>query len=262
MNTERTEACLVPPSRDGAPPAKVAIRDVAGEPRPPGGGTEVFDGADAREINEARLGHLESLALPLDGRSVLDVGCGVGHLAQFFVARGCAVTCVDARAENVRGLRARYPDLHGRALNVETTPLAPLGAFNIVFAYGLLYHLENPMAALRNMATVCTDLLLLETIICDSPRPVLGLEDETTSVNQGLHGLGCRPSPSYVTLALNRVGFAHVYAPRRPPEYPDYHFEWLGNLDWQRHGANLRCVFVAARRPVVTDELIELTGAA
>lgn len=59
---------------------------------------------------------------------------------------------------------------------------------------GLLYHLENPIAALRNMAAVCDEFLLIETIICDHSLPVLLLDDETKTYSQGLRGLGCRPT--------------------------------------------------------------------
>jgi 2-polyprenyl-3-methyl-5-hydroxy-6-metoxy-1,4-benzoquinol methylase len=62
-------------------PVSVSRRQVDVEPRPEGGGVAVFDEDAAAEINRARLDHLESLGLPLAGRSVLDVGGGVGHLA-------------------------------------------------------------------------------------------------------------------------------------------------------------------------------------
>jgi hypothetical protein len=71
------------------------------------------------------------------------------------------------------------------------------------------------------MAAVCDDLLRIETMVCDSRSAVLRLEDETKSVNQALRGLAHRPSPSYLAIALNRVGFDHVYAASDPPDHPD-----------------------------------------
>lgn len=231
-------------------------RDLATEACPDDGDVQVFDTPEALAINAARLDHLASLGLPLDRRRVLDAGCGIGHLAQFFVARGCDVVCVDGRAENIRALYRRYPRLVAHVANVEAAPLTELGAHEVVFAYGLLYHLENPLLALRNLAAVCDDLLLLETIVCDAIAPVVRLEDETLSVNQGLRGLGCRPSPSYVALALNRIGFPYVYAPVEPPAHPDYRFERRNDLSWQRDGANLRGIFVAARRRLANPRLV------
>jgi len=224
----------------------------------PAGGVETFDTDAAEAINRARMGHLESLGLAIDGKAVLDVGSGVGHLAQFFVGRGCRVVSVDARAGNIDSLRARYPGLEARVLDVENEPLGMLGRFDIVFCYGLLYHLENPLAALRNIASVCDGLLLLETIVCDHAEPVLALVDESVVSNQALSGLGGRPSPAFVTMALNRVGFPHVYAPREPPDHPEFRFAWRNDLASVRDGQNLRCVFVASRTELAPGSLVPL----
>ena len=214
-----------------------------------GGGASVFDSDDAVKINRARMAHIDSLQLPLGGKSVLDVGCGIGHLARFFVERGCRITCVDGRAENIAVLRSRYPDMRAQVANVEIDSLAALGRFDIVFCYGLLYHLENPIAALRNIAQVCGQFLLLETIVADHSEPVLRLSDEPSeTVNQALGGLGGRPSPAYVTMALTRAGFRYVYAPKQPPDHPDFQFQWKNDLEFSRHGHLLRCTFVASHQ--------------
>src|SRR5580692_2886529 len=154
---------------DGAVQRSTPVLDV---------GVSVFDAPEAIAINEARLAHLESLGLPLAGRSVIDVGCGVGHLARFFVERGCRTTCVDGRAENIESLRDRLPGVEARVADIETDSLSQFGEFEIVFCYGLLYHTADPMAALRNMADACKNLLILETIVTDHELPLLRLEDE------------------------------------------------------------------------------------
>ena len=92
------------------------ISGVPETPPPGGGGISVFDSQDAIAINRARLAHLDSLDLPLSRKSVLDVGCGVGHLSRFFVERGCRVTCVDGRRENIDALQLRYPGRCERSL--------------------------------------------------------------------------------------------------------------------------------------------------
>ena len=180
--------------------------------------------------------------------SVLDVGCGLGYLARFFVDRGCQVTCVDGRPENVAALRTRYPDVQAHVANVETDPLIVFGKFDVVFCYGLLYHLENPVAGLRNMAQVCRELLLLETVVTDHKEPILRLLDEPAETqNQALDGIGCRPTPAFVALALSRAGFRYVYTPKSPPDHPDFQFEWRNNLEFARNGHLLRSIFVASR---------------
>jgi SAM-dependent methyltransferase len=240
---------------------RVARRDVQGESRPEGGGVEGFDTDDAKRINEARLEHLAGLGLPLESRRVLDVGSGPGHLAQFFVERGCDVISTDARAENIDRMRMLYPTHHGEVADVEDFDFSRFGSFDIVFCYGLLYHLENPVRALRNIAAVCDDLLLLETMITDSPAPILRLEDEYLSANQALRGIAHRPSPAWVGMALNRIGFDHVLIAREPPHHPDYRFEAEDDAATARDGHLLRAIFVASRSRLDNDRLVSLVEA-
>jgi 2-polyprenyl-3-methyl-5-hydroxy-6-metoxy-1,4-benzoquinol methylase len=228
---------------------RIKRRKIAAEPRPAGGGVESFDTDAALELNSARLAHLASLDLPIEGRTVLEVGAGVGRLTDFFLKRGCSIVVTEARAENVAELRHRLPTVDARVADVEED-LQHLGRFGVVFCYGLLYHLESPLRALRNMAAVCDDLLLIETMVCDARAPLLRIDDEAKSVNQALRGLAHHPSPPYLAIALNRAGFDYVYAATNPPDHPDYRFSWLDNMDTFRNGALLRGVFVASRSPL------------
>lgn len=222
------------------------------------GGLEVFDTPEAVAINQARMANLEAMGLPLAGKRVLDVGCGVGHLAARLVELGATVVCMDGRQSNIASLRTRYPYLEAHVGNVETEPLSRFGRFHLVFSYGLLYHLENPVHSLRNMESICDEMLLLETIICDHQLPIVRMDDESTDVNQALGGIAGRPTPHYVVLALNRIGFPHVYAPSTPPEHEDFRFAWLNNMDCARDGHNLRCIFVASRMELKNPALVSL----
>ena len=242
--------------KDASP--RIGSRRISEEARPEGGGLEGFETPEAHAINRARLEHLDSLGLPLAGKRVLDVGGGPGHLAQYFVQRGCAVLSTDARVENVERLRELYPSLDAQVLDVEIDPIEPLGQFDVVFCYGLLYHLEDPVRALRKLSDAAGELLLLETMVCDSPLAVLRLEDEYLSLNQALRGIAQRPSPAWVATVLDRIGLHHVYAAAEPPEHPDYHFALQGNLDTARDGHLLRSIFVASRTPLENDRLIPL----
>jgi SAM-dependent methyltransferase len=238
----------------------IASRNVAAEERPTGGGLEGFETPEAHAINKARLEHLDSLALPLDRKTVLDVGAGPGHLAQYFVRRGCTVLSTDARAENVEQCRSLYPGHDARVLDVERDDIAALGRFDVVFCYGLLYHLEDPLLVLRKLVDVCDQLLLLETMVCDSDAPVLRLEDEYLSLNQALRGLAHRPSPAWIATTLDRIGMHHVYLTSGPPAHPDYRFEWRNSLETARDGHLLRGVFVASRGPLENDRLLPLVN--
>jgi SAM-dependent methyltransferase len=237
---------------------KLSARDFIGEERPRDGDIRVFDDEAAQAINRARIEWIEAADLPVGGKRVLDAGCGVGHFASFYLSKGCTVVGVDGRQENIDALRARFPQVDARVGDVQHMSLRILGPFDVVHCFGLLYHLDSPVAALRNLHAVCRELLILETMVCDSSRPLAVLADETKTVNQALEGLGTRPSPSFVSLALNRVGFRYVYGTTQPPRHPDFLFSWQDNLDTSREGHTLRCVFVASHAPLDRPLLVSL----
>jgi SAM-dependent methyltransferase len=237
---------------------ELSARNFADEPRPDSGDTVVFDDQAAQAINHARLEWLAAAELPVVEKRVLDVGCGVGHFAPFYLERRCSVVGVDGREENVEVLRRRHPEVTGYVADVQAPFAADLGLFDVVHCFGLLYHLESPVAALRNMFAVCREFIILETMVCDSSRAIAVLADETKTANQALAGLGCRPSPKFVVLALNRIGFSHVYGTIAPPAHPDFLFTWQDNLETSRDDHNLRCVFVGSRHPLECRTLVPL----
>lgn len=224
-------------------------------------GTQVFSTSGPYgAINSARVQHLQSLNIPLEGKRVADVGAGIGDLGQFFVEKGCSVVCFDGREENIQALKAKYPGQEAYVLDVERDSLRAWGSFDIVFAYGLLYHLENPIAALRNMGEACTGFALIETMICDHSLPILRVVKESRAFDQALKGLGSRPSPSYIALALQEAGFESVYAAKHPPRHLDYRFELKGDLALDRGGMELRAVFVGSKIEINEEALLRLSA--
>lgn len=221
---------------------------------------KVFHNKSAIEINIQRVRHIEKLKIDWSGQSVLDMGCGTGYFAKHFEKNNAKVTFADARSQNLEEAKLRAPIGKAIQFNIEKDPIEKLGFFDIVFSYGLLYHLENPMSAIRKLSLVCKSILLIETIICDHTLPVNQLVLESPHVNQALHGIGSRPSPAYIILSLRNAGWRWIYTAKNPPDHPDFHFEWKNNLEYSRHGKNLRCFFLASRSPLNNPELELLMG--
>jgi FkbM family methyltransferase len=238
-------------------PVSVKHRELVVDPTQPQSDHHVFDDGLAVTINKARLDFLASLKIPYEGKRVLDAGCGVGHHTSFYISRGCKVVGIDGRPENIAMMKQLYPEVEGLSGDLQVMDLKALGSFDIVHCLGLLYHLDSPVTVLRKLAEICSGYLVLETMVCDSKEPVMVLADEQLSANQALAGLACRPSPSFVAMTLDRLGFSHVYGTTAPPDHPDFKFEWHDNRDISRDGYNLRCMFVASRRPI-GGRLVEL----
>lgn len=226
-------------------------------------GTEVplFDQPFYRAITDARLSHLASLDLPVEGRSVVDVGCGIGRLSEFFVDRNCDVLCLDGRPENIELLRREYPQRRAAVADVETDALLEHGEFDVLFCYGLLYHLAEPFAFIRRAASICRELMIVETCICDAEEHVAFLVRDPSDPTMALEEIGSRASPSYIATALRANGFEHVYSPRDLPDHPDFTYRRLRDLSYFRDGHALRDIFVASRRPLESEALRELDAA-
>jgi 16S rRNA A1518/A1519 N6-dimethyltransferase RsmA/KsgA/DIM1 with predicted DNA glycosylase/AP lyase activity len=91
------------------------------------------------------------LHLDLAGRSVLEIGAGVGDHTSFFLDRGCHVTSTDGREGCVEALKARFR--HSNVLRFDANDEPPPGIkpHQIVYAYGVLYHLKDPARALGSV---------------------------------------------------------------------------------------------------------------
>jgi SAM-dependent methyltransferase len=114
---------------------------------------------------------LDQMRGDLEGKRILDVGCLEGGYTVTFARRGAGeVVGVDIRDVNLarcRYLQERLDLTNVRFVkaDVRTISRAELGDFDLVFASGILYHLEDPFDFLLRCSELTTDMLLLDTHI-------------------------------------------------------------------------------------------------
>jgi len=100
------------------------------------------------EINPLRLGHIERLVGGLAGKSVLDVGCGGGILAEAMAADGARVIGIDL-AEKPLKVAALHAMETGSSVDYRLVAAEKLaeempGAFDLVTCMEMLEHVPDP----------------------------------------------------------------------------------------------------------------------
>lgn len=216
---------------------------------------DVFLTDGALAINRARQAHLASLGLGINGKTMLEVGAGIGLHTQFFLDRACTVVVTDGNEENVAEIRRRHPSLRAECVDIDgDSDLAFLGSFDIVYCYGLLYHLADPERALQRMAAVCKGVLLLETCVSLGRFSEVTFLQDFRSNNQATTGVGCRPTRYWIMEKLKEY-FGNAYHTVVQPNHPDFPTNW----DMPETQLIYRAVFVGAKQalasPALTTEI-------
>jgi SAM-dependent methyltransferase len=186
-----------------------------------------FDERFYIEINEARWSALQRMlaavrkAAPVS--SILDVGCGPGWFSSRLVQAGFQVSGLEGRPENVEEARRRVPQAAFEVLDFDGDALkAPPARHDAVLAFGLLYHLENPLRALRFCRAAARHTLFLETQIIPEPGPWGRLIAESPDETQGLNSMALVLTPDAIVAALTRLGFARVHRLKDPTAHVDF----------------------------------------
>ncbi|MCP5220065.1 MAG: bifunctional 2-polyprenyl-6-hydroxyphenol methylase/3-demethylubiquinol 3-O-methyltransferase UbiG [Zoogloeaceae bacterium] len=109
------------------------------------------------EINPLRLDWIES-HLPLQGKTVLDVGCGGGLLSEGMAARGAEVTGIDLgeKALSVAKLHLHESGLKVdyRLISAEAMALEMPAHFDAVTCLEMLEHVPDPASIVKACATL------------------------------------------------------------------------------------------------------------
>ena len=193
--------------------------------------TEIFD-TRLRMVSGAVSEHFGNRE---QGLECLDIGCHEGFYSLAMARRGMRVTGLDAREENLR--RARFvaqamgiDNVVYREGRVETLAANQARQFDLTLFLGVLYHVEDPMLCLRQVAAVTGEMCVIETQVVDEVegtaewgardwqrpyRGILALIDETGEFDNGGRETGVTPmatcpSPKALRFMLRQAGFRRV----------------------------------------------------
>ncbi len=165
--------------------------------------------------------------------SVIDVACHQGYFASHLARKGCPVLGIDARSEHIADteLIARaYGLANLRAAQHDINVLRPadLGQFDITLMLGLLYHIENPVGAIRLARALTKKACVIETQVVPNmtgvvdwgsyqfQRPLVasfGIIDETAETHApeaSTTGICVTPSYEALLFLMRKLGFGRI----------------------------------------------------
>jgi 2-polyprenyl-3-methyl-5-hydroxy-6-metoxy-1,4-benzoquinol methylase len=116
-------------------------------------------------INPVRLAFMEA-AVDLQGRRILDIGCGGGLLCEAMAARGARVIGIDPGADSIQVARQHRDslDIDYRVCTVEEFARDSQEPFDIITCMEALEHVPDPAALIDSAAT-----LLAPAVPCSCP---------------------------------------------------------------------------------------------
>lgn len=214
-----------------------------------------FDSHYYHRNTRRRLEHLASLNLDIWDKSVFEVGAGAGDHTDFFLDRNCKVVATEARQELLPIIRAKHGNRRVEIFQLDlNSPNEDYNEqFNIVYCYGLLYHLHDPESAIKYLADRCSGMALIATIVSyDQEKSITYAEEDPKFLLHSVSGTGCRPSRLWVYEELKKH-FSHVYLPVTQPNYPQF------PIDWTSEGCEPlpQAIFIASRTSIENKLLVE-----
>jgi len=203
-------------------------------------------------INPLRLEWIERLAEGLQGRRLLDVGCGGGILAEAMARRGAArVLGIDLalkplRVAQLHALEAGITNLDYREVAAEALANEMPAAFDVVTCMEMLEHVPEPASVVRACATlVKPGGWVFFSTINRNPKAflfaIVGAEHVLRLLPKGTHEYAKFIRPSELARACREAGLAVVQT--RGMQYNP-----LGERYWLSDDTSVNYLF-ACRRP-------------
>jgi 2-polyprenyl-3-methyl-5-hydroxy-6-metoxy-1,4-benzoquinol methylase len=137
-------------------------------------------GMSRRNFENTRVSNLLRHAFPalldvcggsLKGKRVLDVACNCGGFsveaaklgAEYVLGFDVVDHYIDQANFIKRALRLEQVEF--KLKNIENLGVSTVGQFDITFCFGILYHLENPILAMKRLSSVTQHAMLVDTTV-------------------------------------------------------------------------------------------------
>ncbi len=213
---------------------------------PSGHQTQSYLPDEARAVHDTRLQMMQAClknyygAMP-DNSTAIDLACHQGYFSHHLATAGHhQVTGIDARQEHIDDASLICEALGHDNISFQQRDVFSLspetdGQFDTVLMFGLLYHLENPVGALRVAKSLCKQVCIVETQVgphvsgqldwghYEFVKPMMGSfavideSHETHGPEMSTLGICLAPSTETLLWIMKKIGFSRVEL-LKPPQ--------------------------------------------
>ncbi|MEW6268218.1 MAG: class I SAM-dependent methyltransferase [Thermodesulfobacteriota bacterium] len=194
------------------------------------------------------------------GKRVLDLGCNAGFWSLNAAEAGADfVLGVDGRQMHVdqanfvfdvKGIdKSRYHFAQGNLYEFDLGPWAP---FDIVFCFGLMYHIAKPMGLIELISRVNSDILIIDTGIIRLPGSFVRYRQESTNDPRATmeYELVSSPTKEAIRDMVSTLGYKAVTL---RPQFRSY----VGS---RRYEVGLRRAFLCAKKTDLSKLRVPVEG--
>lgn len=154
---------------------------------------------------ESRIDKLISI-LGIDwfnGKKILELGCGFGHIGHELIKYGCDVSFAEGRNQFIEVIKKNNPESKVYLIDNDENWMLN-HRFDLVLHWGLLYHLKNWKQDLKNCLWH-SPMICLETEVVDSDDDI-EIEVSETNYDGALNSIGVRTSVGNIEHYLTSIG--------------------------------------------------------
>ena len=170
-------------------------------------------------------------AWPIEGKAVLDVGCGTGYFIDHWLSRGVGrVTGLDVTEVSVERLTSRFPNAEFVCADIAEPDVAIDGTFDYVSIFDVLYHIVDDKRfeqAVQNLSRRCrpgTRVIITDLFGRSTTEVVKHVRNRSLDRYREVF------SKNGFELCDIRPLFFTLMPPSRFGGWPGY---WVGTLSWE-----------------------------
>lgn len=177
-------------------------------------------------------------------KKILDLGCGYADISGPLSRLGAIVTAVDARAEHLKIVNSKYPNIKTVHCDLDKQWLFSDQNFDLILDLSLICHLADYRSHLKH-ACNCGANLVLETSVCDNNTENFhdNLNENILSYDLSFNGLGSVTNSNSIEKILKDYGMNFKRVDESKFNTNIYKYDWIEKNNNENSSVNRRIWF-------------------